>query len=60
MKYQKLKDEWDNKEWFCVLKTNDFDNPTIKLSLAFDEEGDAREKYEQIEQLYSILKESAK
>jgi len=54
IKYQKVKDD-DVSEWFCVLGVNDFDNPTIKIQLAFYEEGDARDKYNQIEQLYYML-----
>jgi len=60
LKYLKTKDEFGNKEWYCVLGVNDFDNPIIKIRLAFDEEGDAGEKFENIKQLYTLLKQSVK
>jgi len=59
IKYQVVKDEDGTKEWFCILKTNDFDNPIIKLELAYCFGDNARDKYDQIAQLYSMLKDKA-
>jgi len=55
IKYQKIKnDDWS--DFICILSVNDFNTPMIKVSLAFDNEDDAKDKYNEIEQLYAVWK----
>ena len=47
-------------ECFCIFSINDFNNPIIKIRLAFYEEGNANDLYNEIKQLYTIVKENHK
>lgn len=60
LKYQVLNSGWC-KEYNCVIGIDDFDNPIIKINLAYDTSpGNSKELYEKIKQTYSALKNIGK
>ena len=62
MKYRKERPslgDRDDAQFLCILNTNDFDNPVIKLEFMASDEVWSKIEYDEIEALYDILKEKA-